>query len=222
MPFIIDLTEAFKAHSHSENALAMKAYMKHLFPFFGIKAGSRKSICRAIVKTNLTEVRSNLDKITLELYQLKEREFHYCGMEIFAKYKKKNYVEKDIQTIESLITKNSHWDTVDFIAKHILGQYLLQFPYRIEATINSFSKSQNMWLNRSTLLFQLGYKTNTDDALLFKLCKKFSSSKEFFIQKAIGWALREYGKTNPEQVLEFVKNNSLMPLSKREAIRRLV
>ncbi|MBT8325106.1 MAG: DNA alkylation repair protein [Winogradskyella sp.] len=222
MSFITDLSEAFKDHSNAENAKAMQTYMKHFFPFFGIKADLRRSICKNTVSSNLTEVKTNIESITLALYRLNEREFHYCAMEHYAKFKKRYYRKEDIDLIKILITTNSHWDTVDFIAKHILGNYLIEFPEQKDKTIQAFSNAKNMWLNRSTLLFQLSYKSKTDADLLIKLCKKFRDSNEFFIQKAIGWALREYGKTNPEHVLQFVENTNLKPLSKREAIRRLI
>jgi len=90
------------------------------------------------------------------------------------KFLKNNYVKKyskdDIRIIEKLITTNSWWDTVDFIAKQILGKYLLMYPEDIPNTVSTFSKSQNMWLNRSAILFQLGYKSNTNQDLLFKQC----------------------------------------------------
>jgi len=79
-----------------------------------------------------------------------------------------------------------------------------------------------MWLNRSAIIFQLGYKKNTNYELLFSECVKHSQSKEFFIQKAIGWALREYGSVNPGLVLNFVNNTDLKPLSRKEAIRKLI
>ena len=79
-----------------------------------------------------------------------------------------------------------------------------------------------MWLNRSAILFQLGYKNKTDETLFYKLCLEHRHSDEFFIQKAIGWALREYGKTNPESVLNFVRSNTLKTLSEKEAIRNII
>ena len=79
-----------------------------------------------------------------------------------------------------------------------------------------------MWLNRSALLFQLGYKEHTDETLFYSLCLEHRHSDEFFIQKAIGWALREYGKTNPDSVLNFVRSNTLKPLSEKEAIRNII
>ena len=133
-----------------------------------------------------------------------------------------NFTKSDIELIETLITTNSWWDTVDFISKQILGVYLTQFPEAIEIVIDKFSAPNNMWLNRSTLLFQLGYKNKTDQNILFAQCLHFKESELFFIQKAIGWSLREYGKTNPEAVLNFVNINNLKPLSHKEAIRNII
>ena len=124
--------------------------------------------------------------------------------------------------IEHLIVNNSWWDSVDFISKNVLGKYLQLFPEQIQNTVERFSKSNNLWLNRSSILYQLGYKKNTNAAILFNQCERFKESDEFFIQKAIGWALREYGKTNPKAVLGFVKSTKLKPLSHREAIRNLI
>ena len=125
------------------------------------------------------------------------------------------------ELIEKLIVTNSWWDSVDTISKFILGQYLKEFPEETTKVVRRFSNSKNMWLNRSILLFQLGYKDKTNAEILFSECKKHSHSKAFFIQKAIGWALREYGKTNPELVKTFVNSTDLKPLSKKEALKNL-
>ncbi|MNF47972.1 DNA alkylation repair enzyme [compost metagenome] len=120
-----------------------------------------------------------------------------------------------------MIITNSWWDSVDTIAKYILGEYLLEFPLETDSIIGRFSNSENMWLKRSAILFQLGYKEKTNFELLKAICEKHKSSTEFFIQKAIGWALREYGKTNPEAVREFVHNSDFKPLSKKEALKNI-
>ena len=90
-----------------------------------------------------------------------------------------------------------------------------------ENVIERFSNSENMWLNRSVILFQLGYKQKTNFDLLKSECEKHKNSNEFFIQKAIGWALREYGKTNPEAVRNFVNSTNLKTLSKKEALKNI-
>ena len=144
---------------------------------------------------------------------------HYCAIEIIIKQLKGNYKKEDIQLIEKLLTTNSCWDSVDAIAKNILGEYLLEFPLETKKVIEYFSNSENMWLNRSAIIFQLGYKHKTNFEILKSECEKHKNSNEFFIQKAIGWVLREYGKTNPDCVKTLVINANLKPLSTKEALK---
>ncbi|MFH6971366.1 DNA alkylation repair protein [Flavobacterium petrolei] len=221
MNFILALENAFEANQNPENAFAMAKYMKNNFPFFGIKTEERRRIFKEIWKENKEEVSANAREIAVDLYLKPEREFQYCAIEILIKELKGNYKKEDIQLIEKLISDNSWWDSVDTIAKYILGEYLSDFPLETKNVIERFSRSENMWLNRSAILFQLGYKQKTSADLLFSECLKHSHSKEFFIQKAIGWALREYAKSNPEDVQEFVKTNTLKPLSKKEALKNM-
>jgi len=222
MSFIESLENAFQEKNHPENALAMAKYMRNLFSFFGIKTDDRRQIFKTIWKEDQQEVSENPRAIALELFNKKERELQYCALEILIKELKGNYKKDDIQLIEKLITTNSWWDSVDTIAKYILGQYLLEYPLEIENVIERFSNSENMWLNRSAILFQLGYKQKTNFDILKSECEKHKNSNEFFIQKAIGWALREYAKTNPEAVRNFVVNNNLKPLSKKEALKNIL
>jgi 3-methyladenine DNA glycosylase AlkD len=222
MSFVEQLSNALSAHSDNENASYMTDYMRGKFQYFGVKTTQRRQLLNKSIVENKEEVAKNSREITLELYKRPQREFHMCATEIFEKQLRKKYSKDDINIINKLITINSWWDTVDFIAKQILGKYLLMYPEDIPNTISAFSKSNNMWLNRSAILFQLGYKSNTNQDLLFKQCVIHKDSNEFFIQKAIGWALREYGKSNPKSVLNFVNSTPLKPLSKREAIRNIV
>lgn len=134
---------------------------------------------------------------------------------------KKKFTKEDIGLIEKLLVTHSWWDSVDTIAKYLLGGYLQQYPDGIPGVVAHFSASDNMWLNRAAILFQLGYKSATDEKLLFCECGKRRHSKEFFIQKAIGWALREYAKTDPDAVKAFVAKAGLKPLSTREALKNL-
>jgi 3-methyladenine DNA glycosylase AlkD len=221
MSFVNTLELNFQKHSNPENAFAMSKYMKNNFPFFGIKTEERRRIFKEICKENKEEVSAKAREIALDLYSKPQREFHYCAIEILIKELKGNYKKEDIEPIEKLITNNSWWDSVDTISKYILGEYLLEFPMETKNVINRFSKSENMWLNRSAILFQLGYKQKTDFEILKAECNNHKISKEFFIQKAIGWALREYAKTNPEEVKNFVVNNNLMPLSTKEALKNI-
>lgn len=221
MSFVNTLELAFQKHSNPENAFAMSKYMKNKFPFFGLKTEERRKIFKEIWKQNKNEVAGNARKIALELYSKPQREFHYCSIEILIKQLKGNYKKDDIQLIEKLIVTNTWWDSVDTIAKYILGEYLLEFPMETKNVIARFSKSDDMWLNRSAILFQLNYKQKTDFEILKAECNNHKMSKEFFIQKAIGWALREYAKSNPDAVKEFVSKANLKPLSTKEALKNI-
>jgi 3-methyladenine DNA glycosylase AlkD len=222
MDFISQLEAAFNQNKNVENAFQMKKYMKDLFSFYGIKTTERRAVFHELLKSNQQEISENYRAIALILLNKEYRELHYCGIEILIKNLKKSYRKDDIKLIETFLTTNSWWDSVDTIWKYLLGQYLIEFPNETEKVIERFSNSNNMWLNRSAIIFQLGYKKNTNYELLFSECVKHSQSKEFFIQKAIGWALREYGSVNPGLVLNFVNNTDLKPLSRKEAIRKLI
>ena len=222
MSFIKSLETAFQKNSNPENALAMAKYMRNHFQFFGIKTEDRRQIFKTVWKENLQEVAQNPREIAWQLFAKPERELQYCAIEILTKELKNNYRKEDIELIEKMVTTNSWWDSVDTIAKYILGQYLLEHPSEIENTIERFSNSNNIWLNRSAILFQLGYKQKTNFDLLKSECEKHKNSNEFFIQKAIGWALREYTKTNPEAVKNFVNATNLKNLSKKEALKNIL
>jgi 3-methyladenine DNA glycosylase AlkD len=221
MNFITSLENAFAANSNAENAIAMSKYMKNNFLFFGIKTDERRRIFKAIWNENQKEVFDNTREIALSLYSKKERELQYCALEIVIKNLKDNYIKEDILLIEKLIVSNSWWDSVDVISKFILGDYLLKFPLETNDVITRFSNSENMWLNRSAILFQLGYKEKSNFEVLKSVCQKHKKSNQFFIQKAIGWALREYAKINPEAVKDFVFNSNLKKLSEKEALKNL-
>lgn len=221
MAFILGLETRFKEKTNTVNAVAMAKYMKNHFAFYGIKTTERRLIFKNILKKYKEEIKSNTRDIVLKLYNKEQRELHYCAIEIAIKELKGNYKKEDIQFIEKLIVRNSWWDSVDTISKYILGQYLIEYPEKTTEVINRFSNSNNLWLNRSAILCQLGYKEKTDFDLLKSICIQHQNSTEFFIQKAIGWSLREYAKTNPKIVLNFVLTSNLKPLSKKEAIKNL-
>ncbi len=221
MSFVNRLKVQLEANRNQENAPHMQAYMKNLFPFLGIKTPMRRSILSEVSRTEKEYLKAHCREVVSELYTLKEREYHYCAMEIAGKYMRNNYFESDFEFIKQLITTHSHWDTVDFIAKHILGQFILQYWENRHPYIQELSEADNKWLNRSAILFQLGYKSQTDTDILFEVSKAHAHSKEFFIQKGIGWALREYAKTNPQAVIDFTSEVTLKPLSVREALRRI-
>ncbi|MFZ4106943.1 DNA alkylation repair protein [Flavobacterium sp.] len=221
MTFIKNLETELCLNSNPEIAISMQNYMKNNFLFLGIKTDIRRAILKNNYPKHKEEVQNNFRSISWELFQKKEREFHQCAIDILIKEIKKKYVLEDIQLIEKLLISNSWWDSVDTIAKYILGGYLNKFPNETLTIVEHFSNSENLWLNRSAIIFQLSYKEKTNFDLLKSECEKHKDSKEFFIQKAIGWALRDYSRFNPVGVLEFVNSTKLKPLSKREALRNI-
>ena len=221
MKFCNELEAHFRKESNRELAVPMENYMKNNFSFLGIKTEKRRAIFKSIYEQNKAEIKSNFRTIAWELFQMKEREFHQVAIDLLVKESMKNFAIEDIKLIEKLIITNSWWDSVDTIAKYLLGGYLQQFPLETLKVIERFSNSKNMWLNRSAILFQLSYKEKTNFEILISECEKHKHSNEFFIQKAIGWALRDYSRFNPTGVKAYVNSTNLKPLSSREALRLL-
>ena len=221
MKFCNELEAHFRKESNRELAVPMENYMKNNFPFLGIKTEKRRAIFKSIYEQNKAEIKSNFRTIAWELFQMKEREFHQVAIDLLVKESMKNFAIEDIKLIEKLIITNSWWDSVDTIVKYLLGGYLQQFPLETLKVIERFSNSKNMWLNRSAILFQLSYKEKTNFEILISECEKHKHSNEFFIQKAIGWALRDYSRLNPIGVTAYVNSTNLKPLSSREALRLL-
>lgn len=221
MNFITNLEHDFHQNANSTLALPMEKYMKNNFSYLGIKTDKRRAIFKFNCEKHKVEIKQNYRTIAWELYQKNEREFHYCGIEILMKEIKKNYVLEDILLIEKLLITHSWWDSVDTIAKYLVGGYLQQFPHETFKVIERFSNADNIWLNRTAIIFQLSYKEKTNFELLKAECEKHKESKEFFIQKAIGWALRDYSRYNPSGVMNYVNATNLKPLSQREALRNI-
>lgn len=221
MDFIKQLEKSFEQNRNTQQALAMSQYMRNKFEFIGIRTPLRRQLLKEIWLDNKQEVTTNCREIAQILFLKEEREYHYCAIDILIKELKNTFLPEDISLITTLITTTSWWDSVDLIAKYLLGGYLENFPEEMENCISQFSDSDCLWLNRSAILFQLGYKQKTDFELLKTICLQHQQSSEFFIQKAIGWALREYAKTSPEQVIQFVMVNNLPTLSKKEALKNL-
>ena len=136
--FIEDLTNLFSKHANVENSSHMKDYMRGQFEFYGIKTKERRALLKQAIEKNKEEVTSNVRELTLQLYNLPQREFHHSANEIFDKQLRKKYLKSDISLIEKLITTNSWWDTVDFIAKWILGSYLTLYPEMVKKTVTRF------------------------------------------------------------------------------------
>jgi len=216
--YIQTLKLEFEKHQNPVVASEQKAYMRHQFEFYGLKAQVRRDIQKPFLVTKYLPPNEELHGIVKELWELPQRDFQLFAQELVFKYAK-GFDKSDMALLEFMVVNKSWWDTVDYIAYKLMGAYLYQYPEDRRYYADKWLHSCNMWLQRSALLFQLKYKEELDTELLSHCIVKLLGSKEFFINKAIGWVLREYSKTNSQWVLEFVNAHFLHPLSRREALR---
>lgn len=217
------LTLEFEQASNHESAGKMAQYMRNLFPFYGISKPTRAEIVKPILKQLIAvSTPENYEVIALELWNKPQREFQYVSIEYLEKVEKLWRRQSTLELFENLIVTKSWWDSVDTIASHCVGKYLRTWPQDVETIIQRWNTHENMWLNRTAIIFQLSYKSKTDTELLTRVIDTHSRSKEFFIQKAIGWALRQYAYTDADFVRTFVETHTLAPLSKREALKNMV
>ncbi|MBE4908477.1 DNA alkylation repair protein [Bacillus luteolus] len=205
----------FEEKRNEENSFPMKKYMKDHFPFLGIKTPLRRELMRLFYKE--TGILKEAFKPTLveQLWEKEEREYQYAALDYISKSLKK-VNSTHMPLMEKLIKTKSWWDTVDTLSAHPVGKIAKEYPEIVAPTIESWVTDEHLWLRRTAILYQLRYKAETDEDRLYRYILKNANSKEFFIQKAIGWALREYSKTNPTSVRQFIAQNSLAKLSVRE------
>jgi len=212
------LKTEFEFARNTNHAIQMEGYMKNNFPFMGIRAPERKVIQQSFIsEVHKTFSPKERLKLISEFWKMEHREYQLVAMDLLNKFKKSDFELTDIAFLEQLIVTKSWWDSVDTIASNALGVYFKQFPNQQKIVTDNWSDSGNIWLMRSCLIFQLKYKWEVDFELLSSLIRKFQSNKEFFIQKAIGWSLRQYSKYNPGAVREFLADNKLSNLATREA-----
>ncbi len=202
-------------HRNIDQAIPMAQYMKNQFPFLGIKKPVRQPILKNFYNQSGILKEPFQEEFIYELWDQPEREYQYVALEYIAKLAK-SLNKEHIALMATLITTKSWWDTVDTLAAHPVGKIAIQSPELIPTIIAGWSEHENMWLRRTAILFQLRYKEATNEEILYRYILANADSKEFFIQKAIGWALREYSKTNQASVRQFISTNTLKPLSVRE------
>lgn len=217
-PYVRKIRTLFEAKGESKRAQGAKAYMRDQFEFFGITTPDRRKLQAEFFKSEPLPPIEDAERIVRELWAMQERELHYFAMEFLLKYRKKLRKE-DLKLLEYLITTNSWWDTVDVIAPKLFLEWSYLFPNEKAKTVRRWNKSGNLWLIRSSIIFQLHDKKTFDEDLLFEMILQQTEHKDFFIRKAIGWSLRQYAKTNPSAVRQFVNANEMSPLSKKEALK---
>lgn len=214
------LRSKFEDHANEENAVQMSKYLKNHFPFFGIKTPERRAIQKVFFQETDLLNQPFDENFVLELWENPERECQIAACDYIVHFLKK--LEKQhIYLMEKLITTKSWWDTVDTLAQKPVGTIAKNHPELVNDVIEKWVVSEDMWLRRSAIIFQLKYKESTDEERLYRYIKLNSDSKQFFIQKGIGWALREYSKTNPSSVRAFIASHRLASLSVREGSKYL-
>src|SRR3972149_7329644 len=217
--YVLSLKALFEQNTNPAQAGPMKKYMRDQFDYLGIKTPIRVALQNEFIKENGLPPLDELDSISLALWSLPQREFQYTATSLIGRLENKLEPEF-ITTLEYLLVTKSWWDTVDTIAGNAVGTHFKRFPKVREKYLKKWRKSDNFWLRRTALLFQLGYKKETGFDLLCEIIRENLGSDEFFINKAVGWALRQYAHTNPAPVKKFVKaTKELHPLSRREALK---
>jgi 3-methyladenine DNA glycosylase AlkD len=216
--YVSEVETAFKNHANPENAEGQKAYMRNQFDFLGIKSPIRKEIQQSFLRKKNLPPKEELENIVKSLWDKPQREFQYFALELADKYTRQVEAE-DIILFEWMVTHKSWWDTVDFVAPRLMGNYFKLFPDLRDKKVEAWLNSENRWLMRSALLFQLKYNAKLDTLFLEHVINSLLGSKEFFINKAIGWILRQYSKSHPQWVIDFINRTNLDPLSRREALK---
>lgn len=209
------LIPLFEAERDADQAISMEKYMKYHFPFLGIKTPARNQLMNRFYKESRILKEPFQQDFVLALWDKEEREYQYAALDYISRSLKKLNKE-NLMLMQKLILDKSWWDTIDMLAQNPVAKIATEYPEVIPESITNWALGDEMWLQRSAILFQLKYKDQTDEKLLYKYIIQNANSTEFFIQKAIGWALREYSKTNSESVEQFIMENHLAKLSIRE------
>jgi 3-methyladenine DNA glycosylase AlkD len=211
-----NILDILRAAANQEKAEQMKAYMRNQFEFLGIQTPQRKKLCQSFLREQKTLDWDFVNKC----WDLPEREFQYLAINCLSKLKAL-LSPVDIPNMRQLITTKSWWDSVDGLDV-IVGDIALRYP-ELDNTLLEWSTDENIWLRRTAIDHQLLRKLKTNTALLEQIIINNFNQDEFFINKAIGWSLREFSKTDPDWVRNFINKykSRMATLSIREASKYL-
>jgi 3-methyladenine DNA glycosylase AlkD len=216
------VTNALSAQANPEKAVGMQAYMKTDMPFYGVQKPGRAPIARQLVKEFPPTTHAEYTALVLGLWDLPHREEKYLALEVAQHFR--SFVDTaSLPLYRRLIVEGAWWDFVDEVATHLVGHLVVHGPRENWPEVDTWIDDPDMWLRRSAIICQVGAKQRTDAARLFFFCEARLEEKEFFIRKAIGWALREYAKTDPGAVAGFATEHRdrLSGLSFREATKHI-
>ena len=213
-----ELVKELKALANPDDAVAMKAYMKNKFEFLGVKTLARRKLTKAFFKQQTDSV-IDWDFIN-ETWSNSYRELQYTALD-YLETRKKLLTPSDLPRLKKLAQTKSWWDTIDFLDR-LVGSIIARFPETKEIIL-AWSCDEDIWLRRLAIDHQLLRKEETDTELLEKILVNNLGKSEFFINKAIGWALRDYSKTNPDWVRDFIERHQtkMAALSIREGSKYL-
>lgn len=215
------LSRTYEGARDPQRAVPMSAYMRDQFPFLGIPAPTQKTLAREVLAGLGRPAEPDLVAVALACWARPEREYQYfaCG---WLRRHARACSAAFIDTARHLIVTRSWWDTVDTLAVHLVGTLVAHHPQLVEHT-DAWLHDDDRWLVRAALLHQLTYQEATDATRLFRYCAAQAAHPDFFVRKAIGWALREYARTDPAAVRAFVTthHSRLANLTVREALRNL-
>ena len=214
------LLDDYVAHASPQRAEKMEAYMKHKFRFYGLPSPLRKELQGPLIAGCKKSSIEEIVDITGQLWSLPHRECQYTAMDLLIRHKRQ-LTAQHVSFVHDLIITKSWWDTVDALASHLIGQLFFENLELRQNYLTIWLKSENIWLNRTCLLFQLKYKDHSDFAVLRSSIERVIHKNEFFIQKAIGWALRQHSKHFREDVASFVQDIELSNVALREAKKYL-
>lgn len=216
-----ELESAFERHGDVHRAAGMKAYMRNQFEYFGIPAPKRKELVREVFSGfKLGEDRKAFLDFFDCCWKHPKREMQYAALDLGFRFKK-FFTPEDIPRFENKIGERSWWDTVDGLVPQILGGIMIKEPQLVKAYTSKWIESDDIWYQRAALLLQLKYGDKMDFSLECSLILRRASSREFFVQKAMGWVLRERSKKHPAEVRRFIAENKIPSLAVREGMKYL-
>lgn len=199
----------------------MAAYMKDHFEFLGLSAAVRRSTQKPVLIQSASADNDELLDFAEACWAEEEREFQYTAVDVLRK-RAAALEPTDLDRLHSLVSTKSWWDTVDHLAAHIVGA-LVRRHRELSADMDVWVLDDDLWVARTAMLHQLMWKDDTDPDRLFRYAESQSGHPDFFMRKAIGWALRQYARIDPDAVRAFVAahDQELSGLSKREALKHL-
>lgn len=218
----LKLDQALQSCANEAEASRMSAYMRNKYQFYGVRA----PVCRVLLKDHIKQYGlpqdfAHLDTLVRNAWAQNQREWQYLAMNMVDMAISKWSICDMEHLFAHMITNDSWWDTVDFISSTLVHKWWKMDHQLVDNVNIGWNKHANFWLNRTSIIYQLKRRHQTRTDLLSSHIVAHSASSEFFIQKAIGWALREYAKHNSQWVMAFVAKTPLKPLSKREALKQI-